>query len=321
MEKLIQKIKNEMDSFSLTPKTLFELISEIQKLQKEKSPLVKGICEDDFEVLKLSRLLISKLLTEADNKFIQITGDDWRKENIQISLIRFWIDDLGIKRIIAYKIMGLGGHVGFEVVKRRNFLLFIYDEIKTVFHHMGIKFEPLQLKLPLLYNLDFQIKEKRRGWIENSLSAFKKFVERDGWKAFWINGSVKYRNTKKSPEEIGRSQFLAFLRGHEIEYEIKNHIVREVPEGAGFCDVIVFDHFGDKLAFELKMWDGKKYFQTGLIQLDDYLKHESLEEGYYIVFDTRIRDKKIINTPITTTNGRTIHIIQIDIAQIPPTRR
>ena len=319
MRELINRIRRETESFSLSPQTITELINRIQDLQSESSPIVQIICDDDFQVLKLARLLIIKLSNfQSTRNHIQITEEDWRDEEIEFSLIRFWIDDLEINRIIAHKFIALGGNVGFDVVRQRDSLRFIYDEIENVLNNLRLEEETSQEQEAIREDISNQIQYRRETEIQQTLSAFKQFVERDGWKAFWGDGSVRSNNTKNCPEEIGKGQFMAFLKGYGVSFQIHHNTFQEIQEGAGFCDVIHIDHSGNRYVFELKIWRGPRYFQTGITKLDSYLSHENLNEGYCLLFDTRIR-KQTITTPITTENGKIIHVIQIDIAQIVPT--
>ena len=321
MRELIDKINQEIEDFTLNPQAITELTKKIEELQQQKSPIVKIICEDDIQVLKLARLVILKLLN-ADSSQIQITGEDWRQENIDFSLIKFWIDDFELNRIISYKLYALGGHAVFNIVKERDLLRYVYDEINAVINNLRLGTESAEKKDDIVVtDLSEQIQEKRESHIINSLESFKQFVERDGWRAFWIDGSVRTNRLKNQPEEIGKSQIMAFLKGYGIKFEIRHNTFQEVQEGAGFCDVIHIDHFGRRFVFELKIWRGETYHQTGIKELDSYLSHENLDEGFYVIFDKRTRDKTALITPITTDLGKIIHIIQIDIAQIAPTNQ
>lgn len=321
MRELINKINQEIEDFTLNPQAITAFIEKIEELQQQGSPIVRIICEDDIQVLKLARLVILKLLN-TDSSQIQITGEDWRQENIDFSLIKFWIDDFELNRIISYKLYALGGHAVFNLVRQRDLLRYVYDEINAVINNLRLGTESAEKKDEIVVtDLSEQIQEKRESHIINSLESFKQFVERDGWRAFWIDGSVRTNRLKNQPEEIGKSQIMAFLKGYGIKFEIRHNTFQEVQEGAGFCDVIHIDHFGIRFVFELKIWRGKAYHQTGIKELDSYLSHENLDEGFYVIFDKRTRDKTALITPITTDLGKIIHIIQIDIAQIAPTNQ
>lgn len=321
MKELIGKINQEMEDFTLNPQAITEFIEKIEELQQQKSPIVRIICEDDIQVLKLARLVILKLLN-ADSSQIQITGEDWKQENIDFSLIKFWIDDFELNRIISYKLYALGGHAFFNIVKERDLLRYVYDEINAVINTLRLGTESTEKKDKIfVIDLSEITQERREFDIINSLESFNQFVERDGWRAFWTDGSLRNNRLKNQPEEIGKSQLMAFLKGHGIKFGIQHNTFQEVQEGAGFCDVIHIDHFGTRFVFELKIWRGKASYQTGIKELDSYLSHENLDEGFYIIFDKRTRDKAALKTPITTDSGKVIHIIQIDIAQIAPTNQ
>lgn len=321
MRELIGKINQEMKDFTLNPQAITEFIEKIEELQQQESSIIRIICEDDIQVLKLARLFILKLLN-ADSSQIQITGEDWKQENIDFSLIKFWIDDFELNRIISYKLYALGGHAVFNLVRQRDLLSYVYDEIYAVINNLRLGTESDEKKDEFVVtDLTEQIQENRESHIINSLESFKQFVERDGWRAFWTDGSVGTNRLKNQPEEIGKSQIMAFLKGYGIKFEIRHNTFQEVQEGAGFCDVIHIDHFGIRFVFELKIWRGEVYHQTGIKELDSYLSHENLDEGFYVIFDKRIRDKTALITPITTDSGKVIHIMQIDIAQIAPTNQ
>ncbi len=313
MKELIKQIKKDMKSLNLSPETITQFIDRINELKSSSSSITDRICEDDSQVLKLSRVLISKCL---EGNHIRIIGNEWEEENLTFSLIKFWIDDLELNRIITTKLYELGGHAYFEVVKKRDFLNFIYDEINNVINNLQNQYNGAKedyAKSQVNDIVDLRSEKEVMG----TLKQFKEVIERDCWKAFWENGSTKNK-LKNYPEDIGKSQFMTFLKGHGIKFKKLSKTFQEIPEGAGFCDVIYMDHRGNTFVFELKVWRGKSYFQIGINELNNHLSKENENEGYYIVFDTRKRLKKTIKTPIKT-NGKLIHIIQIDIAPNPPT--
>ena len=319
MREIISKINQEIKDFNVNPQTITDLIDKIRELQEQDSTITRIICEDDFQVLRLARLFIIKLLdTNGQRNHVQITRDEWREENINFSLIKFWIDDFELNRLISHKFYALGGHAGFDVVRQRDLLSYIYDEIKNVIDNLRLDSESPEI---ISTDVTEQVQERRETQIKNTLDQFKQFVERDGWRAFWTNGTVRANNLKNHPEEIGKSQIMAFLKGFGITFEIHHNTFQEVQEGAGFCDVIHIDHLGKKFVFELKIWRGDSYYQTGITELGNYLSHEHLDEGFYIIFDPRVRDKTSLDSSIQTENNKRIHIIQIDIAQIAPTRQ
>ena len=321
MRELIERIIQTIESLDLSPDTISELILNINELKSTSSPIVNRIHDEDIQILRIARLLIIKHIQSA-NHHMNISGTDWREHSINFTMVRFWLDDLELNRIIAHKILGLGGTAYFEIVRTRDFLNFIYDEIKNVMNQIQLPQEEAVTETSVQISSDVReiqstIEQRRETEILNALNQFKQFVERDGWKAFWENGSTRH-DIKNSPEEIGKSQFMAFLKGYGITFEVHHNTFQEVQEGAGFSDVIHIDHRGNRFLFELKIWNGPRYYETGITELESYLSHEGLTEGYYIVLDKRKIDKSLLETP-RTINGKTIQVIQIDIAPIPPT--
>jgi hypothetical protein len=315
MRELVERIINCMNEMNLNSEDITTLIDTIIENQNASSSITRDICEDDLEVLRLARLLIIKFLDIGENNQINISGNDWRSENINFSLLRFWLDDFEINRFISHKLLGIGGQVFFIIVRRRDFLSYIYDEIRSVLNRLRLPTltsdEGNEISIPepeISHELD----------IIATLNPFKQCVERDGWRAFWNGGSLN-NELKNCAEEIGKSQFMAFLKGFGINFEIKHNTFQEVQEGSGYSDVVHIDERSNKYVFELKIWKGPVYFQTGITELESYLSHEELDEGYYIIFDKRKRQKRVIENPITTESGKTIHIIQIDIAPTSPT--
>lgn len=139
MRDLIFQINQEMRDFTLNPQVITDFIEKIKELQQQNSPIVRIICEDDIQVLKLARLFISKLLiANSSRNNIEITGEDWRQENIEFSLIKFWVDDFELNRIINYKSYAIGGYAGFNIVRKRDLLRYIYDEIKAVINNLRL---------------------------------------------------------------------------------------------------------------------------------------------------------------------------------------
>ena len=205
MNEIIDRINQEMDDFNVNPQTITDLIDKINELQEQDSAVARIICEDDFQVLKLGRLLIIKL-SEANSprNHIQISGEDWRIENLDFSLIKFWIDDFEINRIVNYKFIALGGNAGFDVIRQRDFLSYIYDEIRGVIGNLRLESERAEEEPQetVSSNISEQIQERRETQIMNTMENFKQFVERDGWKAFWNNGTVRASILKNHPEEI-----------------------------------------------------------------------------------------------------------------------
>ena len=106
---------------------------------------------------------------------------------------------------------------------------------------------------------------------------FKKFMDRIGLKLF--------RVTKNPQEVVGQ-----FLLASFIDLAITNiggTTYIEVPTGIGRMDIIAIAH-NQKYIIETKLWTGEGNYQAGLKQLADYMRKESVNEGYYVIFDLNL---------------------------------
>ena len=75
-------------------------------------------------------------------------------------------------------------------------------------------------------------------------------------------------------------------------------------------------HQGEKYIVETKIWEGNKRYQAGKRQLAEYLKLEQVQEGYYIVFDHRLKPQARIEEEII--EGKAIISYCIPVIQEKP---
>jgi hypothetical protein len=109
-------------------------------------------------------------------------------------------------------------------------------------------------------------------------------------------------------ERNGRLLFLAFLRpvinGKGFDFKEV-----QVSEEKRLDVVITFG--GKKYIIELKKWYGEKAHRGGLKQLADYLERQGQDEGYLIIFDTRLKSHKIGKSEVETLNSRRIFTVWV----------
>ena len=106
---------------------------------------------------------------------------------------------------------------------------------------------------------------------------FKIFMNRIGLNLFRI--------TKNPQEIVGQ-----FLLASFIDLAITNiggTTYVEVPTGIGRMDIIALAR-DKKYIIETKLWTGEKNYHTGLLQIADYMRKESVHEGYYVIFDPNL---------------------------------
>jgi len=117
--------------------------------------------------------------------------------------------------------------------------------------------------------------------LKSFLVHFKEFVERIGLRLFDIVPSRK--------ESAGQYLLMSYL--DLFIRTLEGYSTIETPSGRGRIDVLL--HYkGKRYVIELKIWRGKEYHAKGKRQLIDYLKSESLSEGYMVLFDPRDKEFK-----------------------------
>ncbi len=67
----------------------------------------------------------------------------------------------------------------------------------------------------------------------------------------------------------------------------------EVPSGAGRTDILIL-YKNHRYVIEVKVFTKNTLFQKGKGQLAEYLKSESLDEGYYVVFSSKHKEKDVL---------------------------
>lgn len=109
--------------------------------------------------------------------------------------------------------------------------------------------------------------------LEKKIFNFKQLVESTGYKAF---------DLKNLKEEVGRTLLHFYILGHGY---------REAEMAAGKSDLILPN---EKVIIETKIWRDKNRFISGINELSAYLKSQSYDLGYYIVFDKTRRANAIM---------------------------
>lgn len=129
--------------------------------------------------------------------------------------------------------------------------------------------------------------------------------------AFWENNKVN-GNIKNHPEEIGKSQLMAFLTGRGTGY-----LAREVPVGQGRQDIIFVEDPKSPIIIETKViTSNNEKYKEGKFQLIDYVKKNKYDEGYYLIFQIG----NFYNDDLFEEDGIKINQVVVNIAPQAPTR-
>lgn len=277
-----------------------QLLEEVEKLQKSDKENILYL--DSLERLRLALLLMEKFEASKPNYHISFSRSDWSDDTLPFGRLKSFLEDLKYSDIIEHLVFALGGNGFFTVVKKLEFVKAIDELVKEVRENLGKTKEEAQEEI---------IEHFRRDII-NDFQEFKTFVEKDGFLAFWENNKVK-GNLKNHPEEIGKSQLMAFLTGRATGY-----IAREVPAGKGFQDIIFVEDPKSPIIIETKVVtanNGK--YEEGKFQLKDYVTKNNHDEGYYLIFQT----DNLYNSESFVEDNIKIHQIVMNIAPQAPTKK
>lgn len=110
------------------------------------------------------------------------------------------------------------------------------------------------------------------------LANFRDFIARAGYRILQVPETPK--------EFVG--QYLLFAYLDTFVRQVRGFMYLEVRTGRGRMDLIIL-HKGEKYIVETKIWEGIKLFSAGKRQLAKYLQLEGVSEGYYVVFDHRLK--------------------------------
>ena len=104
-----------------------------------------------------------------------------------------------------------------------------------------------------------------------------------------LTESQLYQAFIKTPyEDTGRCLVQALLAG---AFSQRKFQFREVMVAKGKSDNLLIMSM-EKYPFEIKIWDGKKYYEKGLGQIKYYMNYENVPYGFYIIFDPRVKKYK-----------------------------
>ena len=251
----------------MTKKEIIKLIGEVEKLQNKDKDNI--LYTDSLERLRLALLLIEKFEASKPKYHISFGRDDWSDDTLPFGRLKSFLEDLKYDDIIEHLVFALGGNGFFTVVKKLEFVRAIEELFNEVKENLGKSEEEAQEEVIEHFRTD----------IINDFQEFRTFVEKDGFLAFWENNKVNGK-LKNHPEEIGKSQLMAFLTGRGTGY-----IAREVPVGKGFQDIIFVQDPKSPVIIETKVLIGNtEKYKEGKFQLKDYVTKNNHNEGYYIIF-------------------------------------
>ena len=141
--------------------------------------------------------------------------------------------------------------------------------------------------------------------MEQLLNNFQAFIARVGFRILQVPDTPQ--------EYVGQHLLYAYL--DQFVQIVGANMFLEVQTGRGRIDLLIV-YNQQKYIVETKIWEGDRYYQAGKKQLAAYLKLESLQEGYYVVFDHRNNPTPRVETE--TIDGLTIRSYVIPVIQEQP---
>lgn len=278
---------------------IIQLIEEVKKQQESDPDNILYL--DSLERLRLALLFTEKFEASKPNYNISFGRGDWNDETLPFGRLKSFLEDLKYSDIIEHLVFALGGNGFFTVVKKLEFTQAIEELVNEVKENLGKSEEEAQE----------EVIEQFRSDIMSDFQEFKAFVEKDGFLAFWEDNKVN-GTLKNHPEEIGKSQLMAFLAGRGTGF-----LAREVPVGKGFQDIIFVQDPKSPVIIETKVLSAEaNKYEEGKFQLKDYVQKNSHNEGYYVLFQTN----NYYNDASFEEENIKINQIVINIAPIAPTK-
>jgi hypothetical protein len=159
-------------------------------------------------------------------------------------------------------------------------------------------------------DIDDRVDLSLRGCFED----FADYIQSEMRMTFWQHDKASRRYKWVShPEQRAKDLLRTFLNGR---FGDSIYTFEEIRAGAGVIDVFIISPRGEKVVVELKMC-GHGYSQTwaesGIQQLTHYMENKNTENGYLIVFDSRVRDFSQGFQPIRAANGKSVTTVVTDL--------
>ena len=194
--------------------------------------------------------------------------------------IHFNLHNEYISELVTYGILK-AGEEGFCELANPIYQYCIVQTFRPLINGLERQYLPEDTDAGFLDYLTSEGKIDMRSLLAN----FRDFIARAGFRVLQV---------PDTPQEFV-GQYLLFAYLDQFVRQMRGFMYPEVRTGRGRMDLILL-HQGNKYIVETKIWEGPKSYQAGKRQLAKYLKLEGVAEGYYIVFDHRIKPKARFDT-------------------------
>ncbi len=187
--------------------------------------------------------------------------------------IRFNLRDEVISELVTYGVLKKG-HDSLCEIANPIYQYCIMQTFQPTINGLEQDYLSQETDIDFLDYLTADNKIKMRLLLAN----FHDFIMRAGYRILQV---------PDTPQEFV-GQYLLFGYLDTFVRQVHGFMYLEVRSGRGRMDLIIL-HNQSKYIVETKIWEGNKRYQAGKRQLAKYLKLEGIYEGYYVVFDHRIK--------------------------------
>jgi len=153
MKNEIKEILEKIDKFDLTGDDLGKIIPKLKEYIEQITLPRRDILNDSIKWIEVIHFLIEKY--EKDK--LNISGEDWKKKNLDFSKLKRIIDELDWTFVIENKIWTLGGGCFFKMIDKKEFINFLYSKLKHTLEKdfielMGFEDEKIKRKIQITLN-------------------------------------------------------------------------------------------------------------------------------------------------------------------------
>jgi hypothetical protein len=264
-------------------------------------PLEKTIANTHFEKA------LQQILTEPNVHISHLTTNIRKQPRFESLLMEICSYDAGISfnihndlisELVTYGVLKRGED-GFCEMANPIYQYCIMQSFRPLLNGLERQYFPEEA------NANDYLTQKGKINMHRLLDNFRDFITRAGYRILQV---------PETPQEFV-GQYLLFGYLDQFVHNLRGVMYLEVNSGRGRLDLLML-HQGKKYIVETKLWEGNKRYQAGKHQLASYLKLEQVQEGYYVVFDYRIKAQS--RTEEEIIEGKTIVSYCIPVLQEKP---
>lgn len=212
VEELISKLNSKSFS-SKDASVLEEIVSS--KRQQINDTQISIILNDAIEIIRICRLLLSKVELESSTSSVMIDSQQWRQ--LGSDRVYYKIDDflkeMNMNKSISSLTYALGGTVFYTIVSRIEYIDFIHKEIKHLVRSISSIISPNE-------SPGIQIAHNILERIDPSFSTLNKWIRGDNSKDFEKGVSILLTLSGFRTIHVGQEYETASLNARRTKYRL-----------------------------------------------------------------------------------------------------